>query len=338
MTKGLFAKVASAGVLTSLLFLCGSCIYIHSDGRARYEKEVQLAAPLAAGSSFSAHTGDGSIRVEGIETAECKLLAKVMAYARTEEQAQELAEQIEVRLEPSDQGLKVAINRPPVINNASFSVSLTAQVPTQTSLGLTTGDGSIYVTNITGNVDARTADGGVEVEGIKGDVKLRTSDGSITGTRLEGGTFDVHTNDGGIRLTDATVQSGQAETSDGSITLTNVRADSLTVRTNDGGIRGQNLAATRAEYHTSDGSVHLEYSPDAPKALNATATTSSGGITFVGPPGLSAVVEAVTHDGSINTDLPITVRGKIGKSLEGTVGSGEGKVYLKTNDGSITVR
>ena len=40
--------------------------------------------------------------------------------------------------------------------------------------------------------------------------------------------------------------------------------------------KNRDEAAARAEYHTSDGSIHIEYAPDAPKAINATATTSSG--------------------------------------------------------------
>ncbi len=338
MTRQRFTRIIAVGVLASILFVCSSCIYVHTDGSARYEKETELSAPLAAGSSFLADTDDGSISVEGIQTPECRVRAKVVAHARTEEQAQELAEQIDVRLLPSDKGLEVVTKKPLLIRNAWYSVSLTAQVPTETSLGLATGDGSIRVANITGNVDAKSSDGGVEVEGLKGDVRLRTADGSIVGARLETGTLDVHTNDGGIKLTDVTGQSCHTETADGSIALTNVRADDLTARTNDGGIRAQNVTAARAEYHTSDGSIHIEYAPDAPKAINATATTSSGGITFVAPTGLSAVVEAITSDGSINTDLPITVQGKIGRTMNGTIGGGEGRVYLRTGDGSITIR
>jgi hypothetical protein len=52
---------------------------------------------------------------------------------------------------------------------------------------------------------------------------------------------------------------------------------------------------------------------------------------------LSATIEAGTSDGSIRTELPITIRGKVGKSLTGTVGDGEGSIYLRTSDGSITI-
>ena len=96
--------------------------------------------------------------------------------------------------------------------------------------------------------------------------------------------------------------------------------------------------AARADCHSSDGAIHIEYAPDAPKAIEINATASDGSITLVTPPGLSAAIDAGTSDGSIHTDLPVTIRGKVGKSLHGTIGGGEGRVYLRTQDGSITIR
>jgi DUF4097 and DUF4098 domain-containing protein YvlB len=57
------------------------------------------------------------------------------------------------------------------------------------------------------------------------------------------------------------------------------------------------------------------------------------------PPDLSAKIDVSTHNGSINTDLPITVSGKISKSeLKGTIGAGEGQMHLETHNGSIRIR
>ena len=206
-----------------------------------------MAAPLTAGSSFSADTGDGSISVRGVQTSECKVLAKIVAHARTEERAQELAEQIEPRLEPAGNGLRVVIDRPHTLVNAWYSVSLDVQVPTETGLTLTTGDGSVHVADITGSLEARTGDGGIEVETVKGNVKLHTSDGSVVCTRLEAETARY------------------AQLADGSITLTNVRADNLTARTGDGSIRGREIAADRADFHTSDGAIHIDWAQDGPQ-------------------------------------------------------------------------
>ena len=339
MNKGLYARTALVCLLPVMAFLSISCIYIGDHVEmARLEKEVPLSAPLPPGSSFSAVTSDGAIVVNGLDTTECKVLARVVTHARTQEGAEELAQQIDVKLVAAGDGLKVTIDKPPAIRNASYSVSLDVDLPTQTNLTLETSDGAVHITNVTGAIDAKTSDGSIEAEGLNGNVKLRTSDGGITCSRIDAKTLNLHTSDGSIRLTQATLGTGGIETSDGGITLGEVRGDSLELRTNDGSIRCHDIVAAGMTCHTSDGGIEVQFSPEAPKALNLNATTSNGNITFTAPPGLSAMIEANTDDGSIHTSLPITVEGKIGKSLHGTIGGGEGKVYLKTNDGSITIR
>jgi len=247
------------------------------------------------------------------------LTATIVAHAWTEEHAQELAEQVDVRLEPTGKGLTVVIDRPSVVRNAWFSVSLRGSLPTRTRLTLSTSDGAIDIATITGDVEARTSDGSIEARDIDGDTKLRTSDGSITGTRMKARTLDCRTSDGRIRLSDVTATSLTADSSDGSIAIESLRAETANV-------------------HAIDGVIQIEYASDAPKALNVTATTSDGSITLVTPPGVSATIDAGTSDGSIQTDLPITIRGKVGKSLRGEIGAAEGRIYLRTNDGSITIR
>ena len=65
--------------------------------------------------------------------------------------------------------------------------------------------------------------------------------------------------------------------------------------------------------------------------------TDVGSIEFTAPPQLSAQVHASTNVGSVKTAKLITVVGNVGKSIKGTTGSGEGKVLLKTNVGSIEI-
>jgi len=51
---------------------------------------------------------------------------------------------------------------------------------------------------------------------------------------------------------------------------------------------------------------------------------------------------AWTHNGSIKTDLPLTVIGKKQRKLTETIGPGQlfcvGKVYLRTQNGSVRIR
>lgn len=201
MKKGATTRISLACLLGLILFLASSCVYIHGcDGswsqQVKYERQVELSAALAPGSAFSAQTRDGSIRVEGIESDECRLTATIMARATTEERAQELAEQIDVRLEPSANGLAVVIDQPDVLRNANYGVSLEGTLPVQTSLSLVTSDGSVHLANFEGTVDAKTSDGSIHAEGVRGSMRLKTSDGSIDCSGIEGETLDLHTSDG----------------------------------------------------------------------------------------------------------------------------------------------
>lgn len=340
MAGRLRTRIPLSVALIPALLGCTSCVYVGGDWGTieRYEKEVSLSASLAAGSSLSAGTGDGSITLEGAETSECRIQATIVAHARTVERAEELGEQIDVRLESAGQGLRVVIDRPHVIRNAWFAVSLKGEIPRQTDLTLATSDGSIHLANIAGRVEARTSDGRIDLRDVEGDVQLKTSDGGIAGTRLTTQTLACRTSDGGIHLSDATASSFVAETSDGSITLEGVRVDTARIHTTDGAIHWRQAVATRADCHSSDGAIRIEYSSAAPKALRVSATTSDGSITLVTPPELSATIKAGTSDGSIHTERPITIRGRVGKSLNGIIGDGEGGIHLRTSDGSITIR
>ena len=92
------------------------------------------------------------------------------------------------------------------------------------------------------------------------------------------------------------------------------------------------------DLNSNVGSVEVEYAGDAAAACNATITTNVGSIEFAAPAQLSAQVNASTNVGSVKTDKPITVVGKVGKSVNGTIGAGEGKIRLKTNVGSIHIK
>jgi DUF4097 and DUF4098 domain-containing protein YvlB len=90
---------------------------------------------------------------------------------------------------------------------------------------------------------------------------------------------------------------------------------------------------------THNGDVEASYSEGAPSVCEVSIVTYNGGIVFDAPPDFSARVEASTHNGSVHTDLPITVVGKVSRNqLTGTVGTGQGKLRLETHNGSIRIR
>jgi DUF4097 and DUF4098 domain-containing protein YvlB len=94
-----------------------------------------------------------------------------------------------------------------------------------------------------------------------------------------------------------------------------------------------------AQLKTHNGSVKVRYSQAAPPACDISIVSYNGGIELASPRNLSAAIEAATHNGSIRTELPISVIGNVSKkSLSGRIGAGQGKVHLETHNGSITIR
>jgi DUF4097 and DUF4098 domain-containing protein YvlB len=89
--------------------------------------------------------------------------------------------------------------------------------------------------------------------------------------------------------------------------------------------------------HTNIGSIDVDYAADAPAACNADISTNVGTIEFAPPQEVSAELNASTNVGSLNTARPLTIVGKVSRSLNGTIGTGDGKIYLKTNVGSIDI-
>jgi DUF4097 and DUF4098 domain-containing protein YvlB len=85
--------------------------------------------------------------------------------------------------------------------------------------------------------------------------------------------------------------------------------------------------------------VHTRYSQSAPSVCEISIISHNGGIELVAPPNFSAAVKVSTHNGSIRTDLPIKVTGELSKhKIEGTIGAGDGKLYLETYNGSVAIR
>ena len=191
----------SLACLTCLLMLLSGC-YISIGGcvaRAKYQRQVQLSAPLQPGSTFAAQTHNGSITINGVDIPDCNLAATITAQAVTEGDAIKLAEQVKITLVPSNNKLTAKIEKPVLTMNQSISVSFDVLVPNQTNLELTTHNGSVTLANIEGQVDATTHNGKVTTEIISGSSRLKTHNGSITCEEISGDT-QLRTHNGRVKV------------------------------------------------------------------------------------------------------------------------------------------
>jgi hypothetical protein len=125
-------------------------------------------------------------------------------------------------------------------------------------------------------------------------------------------------------------------TSVGTVTVSDIEGR-IKASTNVGSVICSSVVA-ELDLSSNVGSVTVKYKETAPAACKANISTNVGSIEFTAPSELSAQIHASTNVGSVNTAKPITVVGKVGKSIKGTIGPGEGKVTLKTNVGSIEIK
>jgi hypothetical protein len=145
-------RIIPALVFCSFLACSGCDIQIGHWSQAKYERTVQRQAPLVAGSTLVARTSLGSVTITGADVADCSVVAEITGRAPTEEEAQELAEKVEIELETVGNTLTVKAHKPSTRHNRSVSISYNITVPKQTHVECASSYGAIKLSDIGGNV------------------------------------------------------------------------------------------------------------------------------------------------------------------------------------------
>ena len=265
----------------------------------KFERTQELSGPIVAGALLTATTHNGAIRVTGGDVSECKVIAKITTGADTQENAKKLSDLVEVRLETNAGGTVVVIDKPKNLTNKYVAVELTITLPSNVSLKLKTHNGEVKAVNIKGNVEAHTHNGSVNAKDVGGDGFMTTHNGSISCSGVKG---------------------------------------KLKLQTHNGKVRCDGVAGD-VDVRTHNGSAKVAYSETAGGVINGHMETHNGSVELKAPAELSVKLEARTHNGSVHTSLPVTVVGEVKKNhLKGTIGAGEGKLFLKTHNGSINIK
>jgi hypothetical protein len=153
----------------------------------------------------------------------------------------------------------------------------------------------------------------------------------------EGGHMNSSNNDVEVRFTVRVPRGVRfvGRTVNGDIAADELEED-IEAYTVNGGIRVATRGNARAE--TVNGSIDAALGR-ADWSGSVSFATVNGGINLALPDDLSADVKAETVNGSIETDFPLTVKGKFSsRRLSGRVGSGGRELKLETVNGSIRLR
>jgi len=169
-----------------------------------------------------------------------------------------------------------------------------------------------------GDVVARSGDGSIRVEHVRGNLQLRTGDGSIRGTEI-GGKMTLVTGDGSVTLEQA--------------------AGDLDVDTGDGSVSVTGKLGT-VKLHTGDGSITFRADEGSAMTDDWSMTTGDGGIAVYLPSDFDAQLDAHTGDGSIRSELKVTSDNgdSSHRTLRGKLGDGGKTFKIRTGDGSIRLK
>ena len=183
-----------------IVVVSSCCVCWNWGGQERYERTENLSAPMTGLERLSADTSFGDVKINGADTADCSVAAKITGNAPTTEEAKQLAEQTQIKLEPDGKTLVIRAAKPHLKNNRSIGVAYDITIPTKTCVNCKTSFGDIKLINIGGDIDSHTSFGDVDIEKISGKILLDTSYGDVDCKQIVSPDFSAKTSFGKIDI------------------------------------------------------------------------------------------------------------------------------------------
>lgn len=218
----------------------------------------------------------------------------------------------------------------------NLSVRFRVTVPKRFNASLNTAGGSIQVSDLHGNVDARTSGGDLKFSKIEGPIDAHTSGGNVTAAGCTD-KLQVQTSGGNIAIKDFSGPSATADTSGGSVNVITC-SGAVQIKTSGGDITVDKFSGPSVFADTSGGA--MTFNVEKQPAADCWFRTGGGNITVRLPENIAMNVIASTDGGEVNTAIPVnaTVQGRVKEGrLEGKINGGGPKLALKTSGGDIHI-
>jgi DUF4097 and DUF4098 domain-containing protein YvlB len=307
----------------SLLFLFGVSTAWAKD--IRIEKRFDLAA----GGALSLRTEAGGATVHGGNGSQALV---VITSDRSD-----FNEVFNVRFDAKPSRLEVVIERK---NKGFFNwfsgfrgrTHVDVELPRKASAEVHSSGGGVQVSNLQGPVKAKSSGGGVQVADIDADVEASSSGGAVRCERVHG-KVTAGSSGGGVDVK-AIGGAADLESSGGSVVAEDVGGD-VRASSSGGGVRVQEARGS-VEAGSSGGSVKVSFA--AGNSRGGRVHSSGGGVAVQVDPGVGLEIDARSSGGSVSSDLPVTVRGKISRSsLHGKLNGGGAILEVHSSGGGVTL-
>jgi len=286
----------------SALALLGCQATAWFGGTSEYIEEIEESLSFEGVELVRLRNVNGGVRITSWDSPEVFVKATKKVKATSEEKAKEYAQEVKIRIEKVDDAIEIVTEhpkgrQPKFIKGVSVQYDVT--MPKEANLDASSTNGSMNVTGIIGETEARTSNGSVKIIDCEGKLTVKTTNGRVELEEVSGNV--------GVKTSNGSISAGLA------------------------------MIDGESEFETTNGSVDVRIEAD--HSVPLAAHTTNGSITVELPSDFAADVEVNTTNGRIRSDLPITVAGKISKtSLQGELNSGGPLMKLKTTNGNINIR
>jgi len=312
--------------LRTIIITILSILFTGSLAFGSIEKTETKTFNVKSGGQLEVETDKGSITIKTHLSSAIEVEIFFKAKTNDDELAEKLFEAFNISYDHNGSDLKIKAKYKGSKNWLSnlfgsskwnkLNVRFVITVPDEYeyNVDLNTSGGGITVGDLEGFVQAKTSGGGLTFGNIKGNIDGSTSGGGITVGECSGN-IDISTSGGGIKINKCGGKV-DAHTSGGGITVNEVYGP--------------------IEASTSGGSVYASIL-EQPKE-KCSLETSGGGITVKLASNINVYLDAKTSGGSVSSDFPIKITGKVVSSkLKGEINDGGPQLYLRSSGGSIHI-
>ncbi|HMF02665.1 MAG TPA: DUF4097 family beta strand repeat-containing protein [Terriglobia bacterium] len=123
----------------------------------------------------------------------------------------------------------------------------------------------------------------------------------------------------------------------GGITISDIRGR-IDFQSHNGGVRLARVAGD-VKGETHNGEINAELNGNTWEGRQLELSTHNGGVTLLLPASYSASLETESNRGRLDSDFPVTVRGRLDeKNLNFNIGSGGPLIKVSTHNGGIRLR
>jgi len=293
------------------LFLFFCMLFINSPSMAKeYTFDYQKIIPLTEPIELDLQTVMGNITITGTDGNRIIVEAEKSVRASGQDEAEEVADHIEIKVKKHNNKVTVNTNYLRMINrspsfwskifgtsgNESFgAVNYNIKVPTQTSLVINSMEAKIELSNIEGVVNIKNNSGITHGEYLFGPITLSQPVGEVELKWIEG---------------------------------------DIRIKSNSSRIFIQQVKGA-VDIATYSGAVTIQTNLDSPK--NYYVETTSGSINFSVPSSSSGTLKIETETGNIKTEIPIAIKSVTRHHLVGEFGEGGPAININSTTGDVNV-